>query len=113
MRHTWELDLGSYLPVNHRLYDAAGTSLRPGSAAWATWLADPQHTTFRVVTWQGRYTAERQRRAGQTCWYGVWRAGGACYQLRLGQDADLTVARFLEVARALAAAAQRGPASGP
>ncbi len=62
------LDLGGYLPVNHRFYDEAGTGLRLGTPAWATWLADPRHTVFRVLTPHGSYSAERERRRGHVGW---------------------------------------------
>ena len=98
------VDLGSSLPSAQYLTDA-GRIIPLASPAWPAWLADAQHTAFRVITPHGRYTARRERRnrSGHWYWYGSRRHGGRLTKVYLGTTEDLTVDRLLEVGRKLAA----------
>ena len=98
------VDLGSSRPSAQYL-TAAGRIIPLASPAWPAWLADEQHTAFRVVCPACTYTARRERRArsGHWYWYGTRRHGGRLTKVYLGTTADLTVERLLAVGRNLAA----------
>ena len=98
------VDLGSSLPSAQYLADADHI-IPLTSPAWPAWLADEQHTAFRVVCPACTYTARRERRnrSGHWYWYGNRRRNGRLQKVYLGTTEDLTVERLLAVGRKLAA----------
>ncbi len=96
------LDLGSALPEQQWFYDMAGTSILLGSPEWEAWLADAEHSAFRVITPHSIYTVRREQRFGQWRWYAYPQGSGSSRHKRvsLGATSDLTALRLNDIGRA-------------
>ncbi len=96
------LDLGSTLPGQQWFHDMAGTSIRFGSPEWEAWLADAEHSAFRVITPHSIYTVRREQRFGQWRWYAYPQGSGSSRHKRvsLGATSDLTALRLNDIGRA-------------
>lgn len=93
------LDLGSPLPEQQWFYDMAGTSIRFDSPDWEVWLADEEHSVFRVITPHSIYTVRHERRFGQWSWYAYPQRGGKSghQQVAIGATSELTASRLRDI----------------
>src|SRR2546429_4061688 len=74
------------------LLDTTGknpSSIRVGSAAWYTWLANVQNKSFSFRNEVGTFTARRERQRNGWYWYAYRRSKGKLHKVYLGRTEEL------------------------
>jgi len=79
-----------------------GTGIHLGSPEWEAWLADAEHSAFRVITPYSIYTVRHERRFGQWSWYAYPQGGGRSdhQRIAIGAASELTASRLRDIGRA-------------
>jgi predicted ATPase/DNA-binding CsgD family transcriptional regulator len=86
------------------------SSIKVGSDAWYTWLANEQTKSFSFRNDLGTFTARRERLRHSWYWYAYRRSKGKLHKVYLGKTEELTLERLKAVASALCGQSNLGDA---
>ena len=88
------------------------SSIKVGSDAWYTWLANEQNKSFSFRNDLGTFSARCERQHKGWYWYAYRRSEGKLHKVYLGRTEELTLERLKAAAAGLAGQVGRAGQAG-